>query len=105
MGSLLAPLRERGVLIVGSGALTHNFGEFVEGARPGVPEGWVREFEVGTGTWCVWWGRGGEGAFSLGAVGARVVNPNPPSLPFPHTPPPYLSACVPVGMQVCVCIC
>jgi hypothetical protein len=46
MGALLAPLRARGVLIVGSGALTHNFGEFRDGARPGVMDGWVREFEV-----------------------------------------------------------
>jgi 4,5-DOPA dioxygenase extradiol len=48
MGALLAPLRSKGVLIVGSGALTHNFGEFVEGAPPGRAEGWVQEFEVST---------------------------------------------------------
>jgi 4,5-DOPA dioxygenase extradiol len=45
VGALLAPLRAKGVLIVGSGALTHNFGEFGRPGEKPAPSGWTKEFE------------------------------------------------------------
>ena len=42
MGQALQPLRERGVLVVGTGSMTHNLSEFFGGARQ--PEPYVTEF-------------------------------------------------------------
>ena len=42
MGAVLRPLREQGVLIVGSGSMTHNLAEFFGGAREPAP--YVVEF-------------------------------------------------------------
>ena len=46
LGRALADLRKDGILIIGSGALTHNLGEFFRG-RPAIdaePQDWVVEF-------------------------------------------------------------
>lgn len=43
-GQALAPLRAEGVLIVGSGAATHNLGAMGEPLRP--PVGWARDFDA-----------------------------------------------------------
>lgn len=42
MGQALQPLRERGVLVVGTGSMTHNLAEFFGGQRQ--PEPYVTEF-------------------------------------------------------------
>lgn len=42
MGQALQPLRERGVLVVGTGSMTHNLSEFFGGERQ--PEAYVTEF-------------------------------------------------------------
>ncbi|NJP69016.1 dioxygenase [Streptomyces spiramenti] len=44
-GRRLAPLREEGVLILGSGFFTHNLGEILWGAGPDEAHGWSREFD------------------------------------------------------------
>ncbi len=46
LGAALAPLRSRGVLILCSGALTHNFKEMTRGKGSGEVAPWVAEFEV-----------------------------------------------------------
>lgn len=44
MGEALRPLRERGVLVVGSGSLTHNLAEFFHGPRGSDVPDWVSGF-------------------------------------------------------------
>lgn len=44
LGELLAPLREQGVLIVGSGSATHNLGSYFRGAAGDASPPWVTEF-------------------------------------------------------------
>lgn len=45
LGERLAPLRDEGILIVGSGTLTHNLGEW-RPARQGAPAEWAVEFDA-----------------------------------------------------------
>ncbi|UGY90577.1 dioxygenase [Streptomyces gobiensis] len=49
LGRRLAPLREEGVLVIGSGFFTHNLRELVWGAGPDEAPQWSREFDA--------WGR------------------------------------------------
>ncbi|MGP3967613.1 dioxygenase family protein [Streptomyces sp. 6N223] len=49
LGRRLAPLREEGVLIVGSGFFTHNLSELTWGTGPDEAPGWSKEFDA--------WGR------------------------------------------------
>jgi 4,5-DOPA dioxygenase extradiol len=44
VGRLLAPLAEQGVLLMGSGSITHNFQELDASAPPGASRPWVDEF-------------------------------------------------------------
>jgi len=44
LGRLLAGLRGRGILLIGSGSITHNLGELDWNAAPGISEPWAREF-------------------------------------------------------------
>jgi 4,5-DOPA dioxygenase extradiol len=44
VGEVLRPLRDEGVLVIGSGNLTHNIQHFREHGWDDPPEAWVREF-------------------------------------------------------------
>lgn len=44
MGEILCPLRDEGVLIIGSGSVTHNLGEFGRHRYDSAPPAWVSEF-------------------------------------------------------------
>lgn len=44
LGRALRPLREQGVLLIGSGSLTHNLGELDWQARDGQAADWARDF-------------------------------------------------------------
>ncbi|WP_203218164.1 dioxygenase family protein [Nocardia terpenica] len=45
LGRRLAPMRDEGVLIIGSGFFTHNLREMIPGAPDGEPPAWSREFD------------------------------------------------------------
>ena len=44
IGRALSPLREEGVMIIGSGAMTHNLRAYFTGPASGASPGWVSEF-------------------------------------------------------------
>ncbi|KAB2849880.1 MAG: dioxygenase [Hyphomicrobiaceae bacterium] len=44
IGRALSPLREEGVMIIGSGAMTHNLRAYFTGPASGPPPAWVTEF-------------------------------------------------------------
>jgi 4,5-DOPA dioxygenase extradiol len=44
VGEILRPLRDEGVLIIGSGSVTHNLGEFGRHRYDSAPPAWVSEF-------------------------------------------------------------
>jgi 4,5-DOPA dioxygenase extradiol len=46
LGRRLAPLREEGVLILGSGGMTHNLASLDFGAPPAAVPGWSRDFDA-----------------------------------------------------------
>jgi 4,5-DOPA dioxygenase extradiol len=46
IGSLLRPLRDEGVMIVGSGNIVHNLEAFAWGRHPAKPFDWAKRFEV-----------------------------------------------------------
>ncbi len=45
LGRKLSPLREEGVLVLGSGSATHNLRALVRGVADAEPEPWAREFD------------------------------------------------------------
>ena len=45
LGRKLGPLREEGVLVMGSGSATHNLRALVRGAREAEPEPWAKAFD------------------------------------------------------------
>jgi 4,5-DOPA dioxygenase extradiol len=49
LGATLAPLRERGVLVVGSGSITHNLREISMELADGRPEPWAAAFDDAVG--------------------------------------------------------
>jgi 4,5-DOPA dioxygenase extradiol len=61
LGRALAPLRDEGVLVVGSGFFTHNLSEISWGTGPDEAPGWSKEFDA--------WGRE---ALATGDVDALV---------------------------------
>ncbi len=48
LGERLRPLREQGVLVVGSGFMTHGL-QYVDWSRPDVVPGWSKEFDLWAG--------------------------------------------------------
>src|SRR5882762_5992320 len=45
LGRKLAPLRDEGVLVMGSGSATHNLRRLVRGQHDTPPEPWAKEFD------------------------------------------------------------
>jgi len=57
LGKVLAPLRERGVLLIGSGGIVHNFGLMRKLAKGEKPDAWAVDFDT--------WIRDRVGTFDL----------------------------------------
>uniref|UniRef100_A0A1J3HTQ2 Extradiol ring-cleavage dioxygenase n=2 Tax=Noccaea caerulescens TaxID=107243 RepID=A0A1J3HTQ2_NOCCA len=77
MGKALAPLKDEGVLIVGSGSATHNLRRLEFGMANGSPVPWALEFDI----WlrdCLLQGRYGDvNEWEEKAPNARLVHPSP----------------------------
>src|SRR5258706_14517123 len=81
IGKKLAPLRDEGVLIIGSGFMTHGL-QFLRDFRPDAPApSWAKEFDQWTP----------ENVAPGDVVALRVYQRRPPGRPYAPPPPDTFS--------------